>query len=64
MPRASMSDQVFPSGGDSSRSICAWCGVLIREGSEPISHGACEPCVDRERAELEARWAERTKEGK
>lgn len=27
-----------------NRSVCAWCGVLIRDGEEPTSHGICGPC--------------------
>ena len=26
------------------RCICAWCGVLIRDGEEPASHGICARC--------------------
>jgi len=29
------------------RVICAWCGKLIREGDEPISHGICEECYQK-----------------
>lgn len=32
------------------KSICAWCKTLLRDGPEPISHGMCEACADRERA--------------
>lgn len=46
------SHRVTPSGGqspslvpDSLRAVCAWCGCLIREGSEPTSHGICMPCA-------------------
>jgi len=28
--------------------ICAWCGTLIQEGLEPISHGICRGCVESE----------------
>jgi len=28
--------------------ICAWCGKLIQEGLEPISHGICRGCVESE----------------
>lgn len=27
------------------KTVCAWCGVLIREGAEPVSHGICRPCA-------------------
>lgn len=26
------------------RSECAWCGVLLRDGALPISHGICARC--------------------
>ena len=26
------------------RCICAWCGVVIRDGEEPASHGICARC--------------------
>jgi len=28
--------------------ICAWCEKVLVEGPEPISHGICEECRDRE----------------
>jgi hypothetical protein len=28
------------------KTLCAWCGSLIREGSPPVSHGICVPCRD------------------
>jgi hypothetical protein len=28
--------------------VCAWCGKLIRDGLEPISHGICPVCVESE----------------
>ena len=24
--------------------ICAWCGLVLAEGREPISHGICKDC--------------------
>jgi hypothetical protein len=33
-----------------SRKICAWCNKLISEGTEPISHGICPACTEREMA--------------
>lgn len=24
--------------------VCAWCGVVLAEGDEPVSHGLCQPC--------------------
>ena len=29
------------------KSICSWCGVLIRDGREPISHGMCDACTEK-----------------
>ena len=26
------------------KTVCAWCGELIRSGSPPVSHGICAPC--------------------
>jgi hypothetical protein len=26
------------------RVICAWCGTVLREGAEPVSHGICPAC--------------------
>jgi hypothetical protein len=26
------------------RLVCAWCGEILREGVEPISHGICPTC--------------------
>ena len=28
------------------KSICSWCGTLIRDGREPISHGICADCAE------------------
>jgi hypothetical protein len=28
-------------------SVCAWCGLILREGVGPISHGICPACVAR-----------------
>lgn len=25
--------------------VCSWCDKTLREGSEPVSHGICEPCM-------------------
>lgn len=27
------------------RVVCSWCSVVIREGSEPVSHGLCPSCL-------------------
>ena len=26
------------------RVVCAWCGVELSAGAEPVSHGICDPC--------------------
>lgn len=26
------------------KTICAWCGSVLHEGSPPVSHGICLPC--------------------
>jgi len=26
--------------------ICAWCGILLRDGTTPISHGICPVCLE------------------
>ena len=31
---------------------CAWCQKVITEGTEPISHGLCRECYERELASL------------
>jgi hypothetical protein len=28
-----------------SKVLCAWCGVLMKDGALPISHGCCKSCV-------------------
>lgn len=30
------------------RVVCAWCRETIKEGSEPVSHGICASCYERE----------------
>ena len=37
------------------RAVCSWCGTLIREGVEPISHGMCPPCADKMLEQIRAR---------
>jgi hypothetical protein len=27
------------------KTICAWCGKLLRDGHGPVSHGICETCA-------------------
>lgn len=34
------------------RVVCGWCPAVIREGVEPVSHGICPTCSDRETARL------------
>lgn len=29
------------------KTLCAWCGLVIRDGSLPVSHGICVSCRDR-----------------
>lgn len=31
---------------DKPKTICAWCGKILREGAEPVSHGICQHCAD------------------
>ena len=26
------------------RRVCAWCGKILAEGSEPVTHGICPEC--------------------
>jgi hypothetical protein len=26
------------------KSMCAWCGKVLREGLEPVTHGTCRAC--------------------
>ena len=28
------------------RRLCAWCGLVMQQGMEPVSHGICRDCVD------------------
>lgn len=32
---------------------CAWCGVTVREGKLPVTHGACRSCADKMLAQME-----------
>lgn len=34
------------------KAVCGWCGLLIRDGREPVSHGLCVECLERELKEL------------
>ena len=29
------------------RVVCAWCDVLLQDGSGAVSHGICTPCFRR-----------------
>jgi len=29
------------------KSVCAWCGVVLRNGIEPPTHSICDPCICR-----------------
>ncbi len=42
-----------------SKVICAWCGLLLRDGTLPASHGLCETCATRLHAELDAEGVKR-----
>jgi len=39
--------------------ICAWCGLLIRDGREPVSHGICDRCKARELGRLKVTETDR-----
>ena len=26
------------------KKVCAWCNRVLQDGSEPATHGICEPC--------------------
>lgn len=32
--------------GETYRRICAWCGLVMQQGMEPVSHGICRDCAD------------------
>jgi hypothetical protein len=38
---------------DLSREVCAWCGAIVRDGIEPVSHGMCQSC-----RQAQAYWGE------
>jgi hypothetical protein len=27
--------------------VCAWCGKVIHEGNQPVSHGMCPECYEK-----------------
>jgi hypothetical protein len=56
MPKDSDRKQDFPTREKSdlptktpkgNRIMCAWCGSVIQEGPEPVSHGMCPDCFVR-----------------
>ena len=26
------------------KTVCAWCGLVLKDGTEPVSHGICVKC--------------------
>lgn len=30
---------------DGAAAVCAWCKVVLQEGSIPVSHGICDRCL-------------------
>lgn len=36
--------------------ICAWCGLVMRFGELPVSHGMCKPCEGKLNAEMDKRF--------
>lgn len=42
--RARARRRLMPWGESPQRLECAWCGSVLREGAEPVSHGICGPC--------------------
>ena len=38
--------------------VCGYCGKVMQEGCEPISHGACDECVEKESKELDEMFKE------
>ena len=43
--------------------VCAWCGMVMAFGEEPVSHGICPECAAQEEANEKHR-AEREREVK
>ncbi len=35
------------------KEVCAWCGFVIKEGVEPVSHGSCIACLLTQMSEIE-----------
>jgi hypothetical protein len=40
-------DQPAYSPGLVIKSVCAWCGAVLRNGIEPPTHSICDPCICR-----------------
>ena len=34
--------------------VCAWCSKVIKDGTEPASHGICGACLELELSSIEA----------
>ena len=34
--------------GKHMRIICAWCGLMMQDGSLPASHGMCVACIEKD----------------
>lgn len=34
--------------GQALKVVCSWCATVLRAGVEPVSHGICTPCKDRQ----------------
>lgn len=39
------------------RRVCAWCQIVLQEGTGPTTHGICPTCSAVKMAEIEADWA-------
>lgn len=35
-----------------NRVACAWCGIVLKGGSEPVSHGICTACAEDQKAAI------------
>lgn len=38
------------------RRVCAWCQIVLQEGTGPTTHGICPTCSAVKMAEIEADW--------
>lgn len=34
------------------KTVCAWCGAVMADGEEPVSHGCCLDCLKRDYPEV------------